>query len=224
MKKALVIAGSRGIGKGIADSLETLNQGLDDREWEVLRTSTKILDTSKTDQVNKFVESEMSKNLDILVLNTGGPAPKEFNKITEDECLKYHNQLFYGFFRILQKIRINKGGYIFLISSYNVKEPDAKLLLSNAYRLAFISVFKCLSKELAKENITTINIAPGPINTDRLRNLVDDINVLSQKLPLGRVGSVEEIGNFVKSIVENNIKYLSGVTINFDGGASNSLF
>ncbi len=41
---------------------------------------------------------------------------------------------------------------------------------------------------------------------------------------MGRLGQVEEIGNFVKSIVENNIKYLTGVTINFDGGKSNALF
>jgi 3-oxoacyl-[acyl-carrier protein] reductase len=47
---------------------------------------------------------------------------------------------------------------------------------------------------------------------------------LSKKLPLNRVGTVEEIGVFVKSIVENNIKYLNGVTINFDGGHSNFIF
>jgi 3-oxoacyl-[acyl-carrier protein] reductase len=85
-------------------------------------------------------------------------------------------------------------------------------------------VLKCLSKEFAKRNITTINIAPGPIDTDRIRGLCSDIPALEQKLPLGRLGQVEEIGNFVKSIVENNIKYLTGVTINFDGGKSNSLF
>ena len=125
---------------------------------------------------------------------------------------------------MLQEIKINDNGYIFLISSYNVKEPDGKLLLSNAYRVAFISVLKCLSKEFAKRNITTINIAPGPIDTDRIRGLVSDIKSLEQRLPLGRLGKVEEIGNFVKSIIHNDIKYLTGVTINFDGGKSNFLF
>tara|TARA_R110000851_G_scaffold38465_3_gene98693 strand:+ start:2323 stop:2970 length:648 start_codon:yes stop_codon:yes gene_type:complete len=215
MKKAIVLAGSRGIGKGIADSLEQL-------DMDVTRTSTKELDTSKIDHVERFIEK--NPYTDILVLNTGGPPSQKFKDITEDDCNKYHNQLFYSFFKMLQEIKINDGGYIFLISSFNVKEPDGKLLLSNAYRIAFISVLKCLSKDLAKRNITTINIAPGPIDTDRIRNLCKDIPALEERLPLGRLGTVQEIGNFVKAIIENNIKYITGVTINFDGGKSNFIF
>ncbi len=215
MKKAIVLAGSRGIGKGISDSLEQLN-------INVLKTSTKELDTSDISSVDKFISQ--NSYTDILVLNTGGPPSKKFEEITKEDCDKYHNQLFYSFIKILQNIKINDGGYIFLISSYNIKEPSGKLLLSNAYRVAFTSVLKCLSKELAKKNITTINIAPGPINTDRIQNLVSDIKSFEEKLPMGRLGDVKEIGDFIKSIIENNIKYLTGVTINFDGGRSNSLF
>ena len=101
---------------------------------------------------------------------------------------------------------------------------NGKLLLSNAYRTAFISVLKCLSKEFASRNITTINIAPGPIDTDRIRGLVANVPELEKTLPMKRLGQVDEIGKFVKSIVEHDIKYLTGVTINFDGGASNGLF
>ena len=81
-----------------------------------------------------------------------------------------------------------------------------------------------LKEDFAKRNVSCINIAPGPIDTDRLRNLVDDVYELGKTLPMGRVGSTMEIGRFVKSIIENNIKYLTGVTINFDGGKSNSIF
>jgi len=217
-KKAIVLAGSRGIGKGIADSLENNLWP----EVEVLRTSTKTLDTSDLDSVDNFIEN--NPEADILVLNTGGPPSQKLEDITKEDCDKYHNQLFYSFLKMIQNIKINDGGYIFLISSYNVKEPDGKLLLSNAYRVAFISVLKCLSKEFAKKNITTINIAPGPIDTDRIRGLCDDIPGLENRLPMGRLGTVKEIGDFVSSIVENKIKYLTGVTINFDGGKSNSIF
>ena len=215
MKKAIVLAGSRGIGKGIADSIETL-------DIDVIRTSTKELDTSNLDSVDTFINNNPST--DILVLNTGGPPSQKFEDITKEDCDKYHNQLFYSFLKIIQKIKINDGGYIFLISSYNVKEPDGKLMLSNAYRVAFISVLKCLSKTLAENNITTINIAPGPIDTDRIRSLVSDIKSLESRLPIGRLGQVKEIGDFIKSIIENNTKFLTGVTINFDGGKSNFIF
>tara|TARA_R110000851_G_scaffold125513_1_gene256457 strand:+ start:8211 stop:8858 length:648 start_codon:yes stop_codon:yes gene_type:complete len=212
MKKAIVLAGSRGIGKGIADCLEEL-------DIDVHRTSTKELDTSNMSSVDNFISEHI--DTDILVLNTGGPPSINFEDITKEDCDKYHNQLFYSFFKILQKVNISDGGYIFLISSYNIKEPDGNLLLSNAYRIAFTSVLKCLSKDFAKRNVTTINIAPGPIDTDRIRGLVSDIKSLEKTLPMGRLGRVEEIGKFVKSIVHSDIKYLTGVTINFDGGKSN---
>ena len=108
-----------------------------------------------------------------------------------------------------------------MISSHQIKEPKDTMSLSVAYRIAFSSILKLLTKTFAKRQVTCINIAPGPIATDRLKSLVSDMKALEAKLPLGRIGTVEELGLFVKSIVENNIKYLTGVTINFDGGHSN---
>ncbi len=215
MSKAIVIGGSRGIGKAIADSLKTI--GL-----EVVTTSKKELDTSDIQSVKDFIQNQ--KETDILVLNTGGPPAKEFFSVTEEDWLHYHNQLFLGFCIILQKLKIQEGGYIFLITSSVIKEPNPKLVISSAYRSAFTSVFKLLSKEFAAKNISCINIAPGPINTDRTRELVENIEEYEKSLPMKRLGEPKEIGNFVKSIVENDIKYLSGVVINFDGAASSYVF
>ena len=113
---------------------------------------------------------------------------------------------------------------MFLISSSVIKEPSPKLIISSAYRTAFSSVLKILSKDFAKKNISCVNIAPGPINTNRTRELVDNVEKYEKTLPMKRLGEPEEIGNFVKSIVENKIKYLSGVTINFDGALSDYMF
>jgi len=159
-----------------------------------------------------------------LVLNTGGPQAKEFSEITENDWNKYHNQLFLGFCLILSKIKISDGGYIFLISSSVIKEPNSKLIISAAYRAAFSEVFKILSKEYAKKNISCVNIAPGLIKTDRTKELIKNIEEYQKSLPMGRLGEPEEIGNFVKAIVQNKIKYLSGVIINFDGADSDCLF
>ncbi|HOI30235.1 MAG TPA: SDR family oxidoreductase [Melioribacteraceae bacterium] len=212
MKKAIILASSRGIGKAISDSLAELN-------YSIVNTSSTTLDTANLSQVENLIEKE--KWTDILVLNTGGPPSKDFYEITKDDWIKYFNQLFLSFCLILQKMEIKKNGYVFLISSFNIKEPNPNLILSNSYRIAFVSVLKSLSKIYAKRNISCINIAPGPIKTDRLIALVNDINKYEESLPMGRAGRPEEIGKFVKSIIENEIKYLNGVTINFDGGKSN---
>ena len=215
MTKAIVLGGSRGIGKAISDALKSI-------EINVFAASKNDIDTSNLDSVKKFLE--IHQETDILILNTGGPEPKSFLDITEEDWGKYHNQLFVGFCTILQKIKVNDHGYIFLISSNVIKEPNMKLIISSAYRAAFAEVFKVLSKEYAGKNISCINIAPGPINTDRTQELIENVQEFEKTLPMKRLGEPEEIGNFVKSIIENNIKYLSGVTINFDGANSNFIF
>ena len=215
MKKAIVLGGSRGIGKAISDSLKKL-------DLEVLSASSTDIDTSDLESVNKFAEK--NSTVDILVLNTGGPPIIKFKKITSEDWGKYHNQLFVGFCTLLQKITINDGGYVFAITSNVIKEPNSKLIISSAYRAAFSSVFKILSKEFASRDITMINIAPGPINTDRTKELVSDVEEYADSLPMKRLGDPQEIGNFVRSIVEKEIKYLSGAVINFDGSNSNFIF
>ena len=215
MTKAIVLGGSRGIGKAISNSLKSI-------EIDVFSASKKDIDTSNLESVNKFLE--IHNETDILILNTGGPEPKPFSAITEKDWNRYHNQLFVGFCTILQNIKVNHNGYIFLISSNVIKEPNSKLIISSAYRAAFAEVFKVLSKEYAQNNISCISIAPGPINTDRTQELIENIKEFEKTLPMKRLGEPEEIGNFVKAIIENNIKYLSGVTINFDGANSNYIF
>ena len=215
MTSAIVLGGSRGIGKAISDSLKSI-------EIDVFAASKNDIDTSNFDSVKEFLKNH--NQTDILVLNTGGPAPKQFSTITEEDWKLYHNQLFLGFCTILQNIKINDGGYIFLISSNVIKEPNPKLIISSAYRAAFSEVFKILSKDYAQQNISCVNIAPGPINTDRTKELIENIKEYEKSLPMKRLGEPEEIGNFVKSIIENKIKYLTGVTINFDGANSNFIF
>ena len=215
MTRAIVLGGSRGIGKAIAEALKSI-------KIDVFAASKNDIDTSNLDSVKKFLETH--SQTDILILNTGGPAPKQFQTITEEDWKLYHNQLFLGFCTILQNIKINDGGYIFLISSNVIKEPNPKLIISSAYRAAFSEVFKILSKEYAQKNISCINIAPGPINTDRTKELIENIEEYKKSLPMKRLGEPKEIGDFVKSIIENEIKYLTGVTINFDGANSNYIF
>ena len=96
-KKALVLAGSRGIGKAIADALE------ETALLDVDALSSMQLDTSDLDACMSLCSNH--KSVDVLVLNTGGPPAKNFGDISLNDWNKYHNQLFLGFALILQNLK-----------------------------------------------------------------------------------------------------------------------
>ena len=214
-KKTIILAGSRGIGKGIYKHLKTISK-------KTVALSSKDFDTSNIDQTKKFIKKY--KSSDVLVLNTGGPPAMDFYSISNETWIKYFNQLFLSFTNILRDFKINKNGFIILVSSFHIREINPNLLISNSLRVAFWSLLKSLTDVYAKKNITTINIAPGPIDTDRIRKLNKDIQKLKDKLPLKRLGKTDEIGELIKNIILKDIKYINGTTIFMDGGKSKNLF
>lgn len=211
-RTALVLGSSRGVGAAIVEEFRKV--GVD-----APTISSKDIDTSDPISVEAFIKRHPST--DVLVLNTGGPPKKDFYEITIEEWMKYHQQLFLGFATLLQKIHVRDGGYIFLVNSHLISEPKENMVLSQSYRIASWAMLKALSKRFAARQVSCINLAMGPVLTDRLKNLTPDLGALAAKLPMKRAGKPEEIGKFVRSIVENDIKYLSGVSITFDGGLSN---
>jgi 3-oxoacyl-[acyl-carrier protein] reductase len=124
---------------------------------------------------------------------------------------------------MLQKIRINKGGYVFLISSSIIKEPSVGLEISSSLRTGFVSLFKSISLHENNRNISFVNIAPGPFKTERVKELVTDMKSFEKNLPTRKIGNPNEIGKFVRFVVENKIKYLTGSTIYFDGNINKSI-
>ena len=213
-KKAIILGGSRGIGSHISKELSKLNINL-------IKCSSKDIDTSNLSDVKKFIA--INKSTDILLLNTGGPPAKNYYELSDEDWYKYFNQLFLSFAIILQKMKINKNGYVFLISSSIVKEPSVGLEISSSLRSGFVSLFKSISLHKKNKNITFINIAPGPFKTDRVTELVKDMKSFEKNLPTGKIGDPREIAKFVRFIIENNIKYLTGSTVYFDGNINKSI-
>ena len=213
-KKAIVIGGSKGIGKSISYELKKICK-------EVLSCSRKEIDTSKPETVKKFLKKH--KSCDILILNSGGPKPINFQDISEETWINYFKQLFLSFVIILQKIKLSKNGYVFLISSSIIKEPSVGLELSSSLRTGFASLFKSISLHKKNKSISFINIAPGPQKTDRVKELVKNLKLYEKTLPTGKIGDPNEIGMFVRFVVEKKIKYLTGSTIYFDGNINKSI-
>jgi Dehydrogenases with different specificities (related to short-chain alcohol dehydrogenases) len=212
-KKAIIIGGSKGIGQQISQNIKSLG-------IKTYSCSRNEIDTSDLASVKKFVLKH--KSTDILVLNSGGPPPLKLSKISINDWKKYFNQLFLSFFILLQKIKINKNGYIFYISSSIIKEPGDELIISSSLRPAMSSLLKSVSISNSKKNISTINIAPGPFKTRRIKELVKDIKKMEKSLPTGKIGDPKEIGLFVKFVIKNKIKYISGSTVYFDGNINKS--
>jgi 3-oxoacyl-[acyl-carrier protein] reductase len=213
-KTAIVMGGSKGIGRGISLQLKKICS-------KVVACSRKDVDTSNLKDVHSFLHKY--KAVDILVLNTGGPPPIDFYNIKEKDWHRYFNQLFLGFALILQKIKIKKNGYVFLISSSIIKEPAVGLEISSSLRSGFVSLFKSISLNRKNKKISFINIALGPFKTNRVKELVKNIKLYEKNLPLEKIGDPKEIGKFVKFILENKIKYLNGSTVYFDGNINKSI-
>ena len=84
------------------------------------------------------------------------------------------------------------------------------------------SLLKSYSLNNLKRGITVINIAPGPFKTKRVKELVSNLKKFEKQLPTGKIGDPNEIGKFVRFVVENKIKYISGSTVYFDGNINKS--
>ena len=207
-KKILIIGGSKGIGKSVHRNIKSLSK-------ITIASSSKVLDTSNLESVKNFCKK--NRSADVIFLNSGGPPPNPLNKITEEEWLKYFNQLFLGFVIILKKIKIRKNGYIFYLSSSIIKEPDSFLLISSSLRVGFWSLLKSMSREYSKRKISVLNIETVPFKTRRVKNLVKNLKSYEKQLPTGKIGNPDEIGKFVRFVLKNKIKYLTGSTIYFDG-------
>ena len=212
-KKAIIIGGSKGLGKAISTSLKEI-------KVKTIACSRKEIDTSNIKSVVKF--SKKYRKIDILVLNTGGPPPLKFNEINIEDWRKYFNQLFLSFFILLKNIKIKKNGYIFYISSSIIKEPGDSLIISSSLRSAMSSLLKSYSLEKSSQGITAINIAPGPFKTNRVKQLVKNLRRYEKSLPTKKIGNPKEIGEFVRFIVQKQIKYISGSNVYFDGNLNKS--
>lgn len=195
-----------------------------------------VADMTRLEDIQKLVAKTVERfgRLDVVVTNAGGPPPGEFMKFTDEDWEKAFHLSFMSALRLAREavphMRKVGGGRVVNITSYSVKEPIAGLVLSNAIRSAVIGLAKTLSRELAKDNILVNNICPGRIDTERTRKLnqaraerlkrpVEEINrEMAAEIPLGRYGTAEEMADLIVFLASGRASYITGTTIQIDGG------
>jgi len=193
------------------------------------------VDVEIREQIDSFVAAVLARwqKIDILVTNAGGPPVKNFEETTDQEWEKYFRITFmsvvWAIKNVLPAMKKQKWGRIINITSMSVKEPIKNLVYSNALRPAVIGLAKSLSAEVGPFGITVHNIAPGYHRTDGLERIVkkrveqgeraaDIYAQWEQSTPLRRIGEPAELAALVTFLCSNQAEYLTGNTIQIDGG------
>ncbi len=172
--------------------------------------------------------------VDILVANAGGPPAGGFDQMTEEQWQAAFELNLLSTVRLIREVlpymRKKRWGRILTIQSSSVKQPIDRLILSNGIRPGVAGLVKTLATELGKDNILINTVCPVRILTDRFRsNLtkrareagksVDEyLPTATAEIPLGRIGSPEEFADMVVFLASERASYVTGVTIQVDGG------
>lgn len=253
---ALVTAASRGLGRAAAEALAARGAHIAlcaRRKDEAVATAAEIAgrygvqalglaaDVSKAPDIDRLIEAvqEHFGRLDILVTNAGGPPAGTFIELAETDWETAFQLTLMSVVRLvraaLPELRRSDAAAIVNITSSSVRQPIPGLVLSNTFRPAVVGLAKSLAEELGPLGIRVNNVAPGRIDTERVRQLderraaaqsqsVDEFRAhFSRNIPLGRYGRPEELGEAVAFLASPAASYITGATILVDGGLVRAL-
>ena len=235
-RRCFVAASSAGLGRASAEALsgEGARVVLSARGGERLEKTRAelnaqaiVADLSKPDEAARAVSeaARLLGGLDVLVTNTGGPPAGRFEQHDEKTWRAAADSLLFATVEMvraaLPHLEKSDQPRIVMIASTAVKQPIAGLLLSNSVRAAVAGLAKTLSQELGPKNILVNLVCPGTIDTDRIRQLGHKD---TSHIPLGRIGRPDEFGAVVAFMCSAKVSYLTGSTIQVDGGSVKSLF
>lgn len=255
-KRVLVCGGSKGIGKAIAMQLaaQGASTTLLSRDEFRLKNAVKDLPILTANQQHHFIACDMSDTanllnainkehaitpFDILVNNTGGPAPgliHEADTTAFTDAFTRHIVSAQAISKLLfPSMQARNFGRIINITSVSVREPLPRLGVSNTIRAAMGAWAKTWSKEVAGYGITVNTILPGATDTERLQELVtmqseqmgipyaEALAGWLQPIPAGRLGKASEIANLAGFLASESAAYITGTLIPVDGGRLNAL-
>lgn len=235
-KVAVVTGGARGIGLAIAKGfieagakviILDLDQDSIDSALKSLGTNAKGFVANVTDSDNiqslfKNIYKEEGK-IDVLVNNAGITRDNLMMRMKDSDWDLVMQVNLKGAFICTQKVSRfmmkQKNGVIINMSSVIGLMGNAGQANYAASKGGLIAFTKSAAKELASRNIRVNAIAPGFIETEMTEKLSDDVVEGYKKIiPLNRMGKPEDIANLCKFLASEEAEYITGQTINVDGG------
>ena len=217
-KKVRVTGGNRGIGKGIVEGFlnngnEVLASCRDVSKFplENDRLTVAELDIADTRSVDNFKNTVESFGPEILVNNAGITKDNIFLRMSDDEWLDVINTNLTGTFRVTKLVAKGmlkqKWGRIINISSISGMMGNPGQANYSASKSGIDGFTRSLAKELGSRNITVNSVAPGFIATDMTDSLTDE--ELTKKIPLGRIGNVEDVVSLVLFLASEDSNYIT---------------
>src|SRR3984885_4172244 len=249
--KAFVAGASKGLGKACAKALagEGARVFLCSRNAEELKraaaeigaTGYAAADVSRPAEVKRVVAEAIAAlgGLDCLITNAGGPPTAAFEKAGDSDWDTAYQLNLMSAVRLIREalpaLKASGRGRIVNLTGYGVKEPMTDLVVSDSVRAGVTVMAKTIASDLAPFGITVNNIAPGPIMTARLTEILsnrakslgitpdEQFKRFAATIPVRRMGQPNEIGDLCAYLCSPQAGYLTGQTIVVDGGINRSI-
>ena len=234
-KKVLITGASGGIGGALVKKFLSLNakvlgtgtneEKLKNLKNEFDKITTKKFDISNHSLIEKFIEeaNEELGGLDVLINNAGINRDNLSLRMKDDEWQKVIDINLSSTF-LLSKYAIKKmlkGDFGRIINITSIVGHTGNIGQSNyaASKAGIIGMSKSLSIEYAKKNITVNCVSPGFIVSDMTNNIPEKIkSILLSKIPMGKMGSGEDVSNCAAFLSSDEASYITGETIHVNGG------
>lgn len=238
-KKALVFGASAGLGKGIAKALcqEGAQVALCARDENKLKKTqaeigaqlTVVGDMSQPGSAAQVVATVLRewKNIDIVVINTGGPPKGLMEQVTHEQWQDGFQSLWMSAVDVINGVlptmKQQKWGRILLVTSAAAKEPITQLTISNGLRAGLLGLARSISHEVAPHGVTINSLLPGHTDTERLTALGIDKSAIIGHIPAGRLGTTQEFGALAAFMASDLAGFITGQAITADGGAQKGI-